>query len=106
MKQNSTYAPLVSMVLMVVGLGLFLFSNSEISVYIFLVGAVLLTLVRFIAMARAKGTAEVTRLPQIHFLSAAALVFSGYLMYDGSNSWSVLLLVSAAIEVYVSYRSK
>lgn len=94
------------MVLMIIGLLLFLFSTPNTGIYTFVVGAVILGLIRFIALARSRSSSDISRLPQIHLFSVASLLGAAYMMYDGSNSWSVLLLVSAVIELYVSYRQK
>lgn len=100
------YAPVLSMVLMIVGLLVFLFSEPNVGIYVFAGGAVILGLIRFIALIRSQNSHEVSRLPQIHLLSVASLLGAAYMMHDGSNSWSVLLLVSAVLELYVSFRQK
>lgn len=106
MSKISKYAPASSMVLMIVGLLTFLFVHPDYGIYIFMVGAIILGVIRFVAMIRSRNSNEVSRLPQIHLFSVAALLGAAYMMYDGSNSWSVLLLVSAVLEIYVSFRQK
>ncbi len=98
--------PALSMIVMIAGLIIYVLVNNIFGIYVFMVGAVGLGIVRIIAMAKNRKTKEITRLPQIQLLSAASLIGAGYLMYDGSNSWSVLLLVSAVLEVYVTFRQK
>lgn len=94
------------MLLMIVGLLVFLFVNPDIGIYVFVAGAIILGVIRFVALIRSRNSNDVSRLPQIHLFSIAALLGAAYLMYDGSNSWSVLLLVSAVLEIYVSFRQK
>lgn len=109
MNNISKNIPAIAMLMMTVGLVLFLFStplNTIYGIYVFVAGAVLLAIVRIIALIRSQNKREITRLPQIQLLSVASLLGAGYLMYDGSNSWSVLFLVSAVLELYVSYRQK
>ena len=100
------YIPVLSMVLIMLGLLLFLFVDANIGIYVFSSGAIVLAFLRVIALVRSQNRREISRLPQINILSVAALCGAAYLMYDGSNSWSVMLLVSAVLEIYVSYRQK
>lgn len=106
MSKTLKYAPILSMLLMIVGLLVFLFVNPDIGIYVFVAGAIILGVIRFVALIRSRNSNDVSRLPQIHLFSIAALLGAAYLMYDGSNSWSVLLLVSAVLEIYVSFRQK
>jgi hypothetical protein len=100
------YAPVLSMLLMILGLLMFLFSTPMVGIYVFTAGAMILGIIRFVAFIRSRNSKEVSRIPQIHLLSVASLLGAAYMMYEGSNSWSVLLLVSAVIELYLSYRQK
>lgn len=94
-----------AMVIMIIGLIGYVLMREVYTIAIFGFAAFAFTISRLIAMVRQPSTgAKVSRLPQIRLFSAAALLGAAYLMYDGSNSWSILLLVSAAIEVYVSFR--
>lgn len=95
----------ISMVLMIVGVILFLFTEINDVVYVYLIGAAVLTVSRFAEILQYKQGNEISRLPQIHMLSAIVLLGAGYMMYTGSNSWSVLFIVSAVLEIYVSYRA-
>jgi len=92
------------MIIMLLGLLFFLFIKESIGLYTYAFGALLFALLRLWAMVQYRRHNQVTRLPQIRLFSAALLVGAAYLMYDGSNSWSVLLLLSAVLEIYVSYR--
>jgi hypothetical protein len=96
---------LVSMILMILGLLSFLFSYFEYSVYIYLLGAFVYCGQRIVVIKQ-QASNEVTRLPQIQLMSSISLLGAGYFMYDGSNSWGVLLLVSAVLELYVTFRHK
>ena len=107
MNNISKYAPTLSMVLIIIGLLLFLFSAVPlIGIYTFAAGAVILGLIRVLALVRSRNSKTISRIPQIHLLSVVALLGAAYMMYDGSNSWSVLLLVSAVLELYLSFRQK
>ncbi len=100
------YLPTASMIIMLIGLVIFLFVNNVYGFYTFSFGAAVLALVRFLDMIHEQGKNKANRLPQIRVLSALSLLGAAYMMYDGSNSWSVLLLVTAVLEVYVSFRQK
>ncbi len=91
---------------MITGLVLFLVSDEMVGIYVFAFGAILLTIVRLTALLQRQGGGQLTRLPQIRLLSAAILLGAAYLLYADSNSWSVLLLVSAVLELYVTFRAK
>lgn len=95
----------VAMVLIILGVLLYLVTELQASIYIYMTGALILTVVRFVIVTQNRSS-EPTRLPQIHLLSAISLLVAGYMMYKGSNSSSVLFMISAFLEVYVSYRTK
>ncbi len=96
-----------SMGLIILGVVLFLFTEWEYAIIVYGLGALVFTIIRLLAMLRYRSVGkDISRLPQIRVLSAASLLGAGYLMYDGSNSWSILFLVSAVLEMYVSYRDK
>lgn len=94
-----------AMIVMIVGLVIYVLVREVYAVGIYAAGAIAFAVTRLVAVVRHRSaSAAVSRLPQIRLFSAAALLGVAYLMYDGSNSWSILLLVSAVIEVYVSFR--
>ncbi|NDV47639.1 hypothetical protein D0T49_11335 [Paludibacter sp. 221] len=45
------------------------------------------------------------RLSRIGFISSLLLILSAYLMFTGSNSWVVFLLIYAAISLFLSFRA-
>lgn len=100
------YVPVLAMLLMILGLLLLFATPHIVGVYLFAAGAVILGIIRFVALIRSRNSNKLTRIPQIHLLSVAFLLGASYMMYEGSNSWSVLLLMSAVLEIYVSYRHK
>lgn len=106
MKKLSKNIPVLSMIMMVAGLVLYVLMNSFYGIYVFMAGGTVLGIVRIIDMVKVRKGKEITRLPQIRLLSVVSLLVAGYLMFDGSNSWSVLLLVSAILEIYVTFRQR
>ncbi len=94
------------MIIMLLGLLIFLFIENTYGIYTFGFGAAFFTIIRLLALVQHRNGSEISRLPQIRVLSAAALLGAAYLMYIGSTSWSVLLLVTAVLEVYVTFRQK
>lgn len=78
-------------------------SDYENASYVFLAGACLFSLSRvfnfIIYRSKSKG-----RILQIQIFSGLSLILSAYLMYKGSNSWSVFVLLTALIELYTSFR--
>jgi hypothetical protein len=78
-------------------------TNYTSASFIYLAGACLFTLSRVIFLVTNKEKIK-GRISQIQIFSGLLLIISAYLMYKGSNSWSVLILLSALIEIYSSFR--
>ena len=96
---------ILSMTIMVIGLLMYVVLREMYAVWVYGAGAVGFAIARIIAVIRFRSSGKhLSRLPQIRLFSAVALLGAAYLMYDGSNSWSVLLLVSAVVELYASFR--
>lgn len=96
---------IAAMLVMVIGLIMYILLREEYTIWIYGIGAIFFAIQRIVEMVKQRSAnTGISRLPQIRLFSAAALLGAAYLMYDGSNSWSILLLVSAVLEVYVSFR--
>lgn len=78
-------------------------SGYSMAAYVYLAGACLFSLSRvfnfILFREKARG-----RILQIQIFSGLSLIFSAYLMYRQSNSWSVFVLLTALIELYASFR--
>jgi len=78
-------------------------SNYQTASYAYLAGACLFTLSRVFSFILNRTKIR-GRLLQIQIFSGMSLIVSAALMYRGSNSWSVFVLLTALIELYVSFR--
>lgn len=104
MNYLTKFSAAIAMSLMIIGVVLFLVVGGLTASYVFIAGAVIFAIERFVVMSKSDRTKS--RLPQIQMLSSICLLLAGYMMYTGSNSWSVMFLISAVIEVYATFRAK
>jgi hypothetical protein len=78
-------------------------SDYKTASYAYLAGACLFTLSRVFSFIMYRDKTR-GRLLQIQIFSGFSLIVSAVLMYRGSNSWSVFVLLTALIELYASFR--
>ena len=71
-----------------------------------LIGGVALAIVRIRQRLRQARTANATRLHTILLFSSALMILTSYLAYSGRNYWILPLAISAAIELYASFRPR
>lgn len=92
----------VAALLVVAGIMLYVSSN-DLAIPVFVTGSILFAGIRIISALKNKNRHR-SRVPYLQLVSSSALVFSAYMMYKGSNSWAVFVLVTAALETYASFR--
>ena len=94
----------VGYVCVIVGALLHIF-EWEPSVWLFGVGALVLIISRMLSLPKTDDR-RIRRLYGQLFIGALCLLGSTYLMYIGHNAWALPLLLTAFIDVWVSYRWK
>ncbi len=78
-------------------------ANNDLAVPVMLTGSVAYAIVRIIVAVNNKDK-KYSRIPMMHLVSAVSLLVGAYFMYQESNSWAVFVLITAAIEIYASFR--
>jgi hypothetical protein len=73
------------------------------SIYIFSVGAVILTVVRFLA-TQPSDNFRMRRLNRMQAISSILLIATIYLMYKDFTSWGLTLTVAAVIDLVIAFR--
>lgn len=104
-KQN--IIQILSYILLLAGAAMQAFNEHCFAPYIFAVGAL-----GVIAMAvvdvwrnRTKDFRQ-NRLLRINLIASLVLALGAYLMFTGSNSWVVMVLLYAVLSVFLSFRIK
>ena len=69
-------------------------------------GAVAITLSRLADRTTADGGVAERKLATLLITSSIMLGIGAYLMYSHRNYWPIVVLMSAATEIYVSFRTK
>lgn len=94
----------VAALLVIAGILLFV-SQNDMAVPVFVTGSILFAGIRILSALNNRNKST-TRVPYIQLVSGSALIFSAYMMYQGSNSWAVFALVTASLETYSSFRNE
>ncbi len=79
--------------------------NPLIGFTIFSVGAVVVAAMRM-AMLKKSDNVRTRRLQAQQLIGTGCLLGTAYLMYAQNNAWAITLLISAFIDVWVSFRMK
>lgn len=81
--------------------------NMQYAPYVFSAGAAMAVVSAFLqAWQNRTDDIRRNRLFRIQFLNSLVLVLAAYLMFTGSNSWVVMLLLYALISLFLSTRFK
>lgn len=73
--------------------------------WIFSAGAVAVTIARIWSMKKSDDV-RTRRLQAQQLIGTGCLLGTAYLMYTQNNTWAITLLISAFIDIWVSYRMK
>jgi hypothetical protein len=74
--------------------------------YLFGIGALAIILVQLRIYKDFKGGEREQRLVRMSLFSSLLLGLAAYLMYTGSNSWVVAVLIYALSSLFISFRGK
>ena len=99
------YLFIVAAITVLAGAVMHVFQIS-VSPYVFTAGAILLIATHAInSIAIKEEDFRKRRASRIGFIASLFLLVSSYLMFAGSNSWVVFLLIYAVISFYLSFRT-
>lgn len=79
--------------------------GSEAGFWIFSAGAAAVTATRLLTLNKSDDV-RTRRLQAQQLIGTGCLLGTAYLMYTQSNAWAITLLISAFIDIWVSYRMK
>lgn len=99
-KENFIY--IVSGIITIISALLFVIIENK-AVYPFALGAAGMTFIK-IKQLKYSNNFRIKRLQRIQAISTILLLTTVYLMYKNENAWVVTLLLSAGIDLIVSYR--
>ncbi|MDR3705913.1 MAG: hypothetical protein P4L28_08430 [Paludibacteraceae bacterium] len=77
--------------------------SQQFALYTYAAGALGMTILRVSSLSSAKDS-RVRRLNNIQALSAILLLGAAYLMYIKFYGWLIAIVISAVIDLYVSFR--
>ncbi len=101
-QKTENYLYIVSGILTIISAILFIFIENK-AVYPFAFGAAGMTFIK-IKNLKYSTNFRIKRLQRIQAISTILLLATVYLMYKNENAWVVTLLLSAGIDLVVSYR--
>ncbi len=78
--------------------------NWLIGFTIFSVGAVVVAAMRLLTLQKSDNV-RMRRLQAQQLIGTGCMLATAYLMYTQSNAWAITLLISAFIDIWVSFRT-
>lgn len=82
-----------------------LVDNTLIGFIIFSVGALAVAATRLLSLKKSDDT-RTRRLQVQQIIGVGSMLASGYLMYVENSAWAITLLISAFIDIWLSFRMK
>ncbi len=82
-----------------------LVDNTLIGFIIFSVGALAVAATRLLSLKKSDNT-RTRRLQMQQIIGVGCMLASGYLMYVENSAWAITLLISAFIDIWLSFRMK